>query len=138
MQQQQSVYLSGAMMNCTDEECRDWREDAKRQLKCNTRDPMTLRDYRGREHEAITEIVEYDKADIDACDILLVNYVKPSVGTSMEMLYAWERGKRVLLVAPRESVLSPWLLYHSHQVFHSMQDALAHINEDAALAPSTR
>src|SRR5258707_4663776 len=35
------------------------------------------------------EIVENDKADIDKSDVLLVNYVKPSVGTSMEILWAW-------------------------------------------------
>lgn len=122
------VYLSGAMMNCTDEECRDWRAQATQSLNCATRDPVTLRDYRGREHEAIAEVVENDKADIDDCDILLVNYIKPSVGTSMEILYAWERGKQVVLVAPRDIVLSPWLLYHSHRVFSDMQDAITYIN----------
>lgn len=124
------AYLSGAMMDCTDAECKDWREEAKRLLNCATRDPAALRDYRGREHEAITEVVEDDKADIDACTFVLVNYIKSSVGTSMEILYAWERGKKVLVVAPRSVVLSPWLLYHSHHVFFELQDAIAYINEE--------
>ena len=80
------VYLSGAMMDCTDAECKDWREEAKQLLNCATRDPAALRDYRGREHEAIAEVVEDDKADIDTCTFVLVNYIKPSVGTSMEIL----------------------------------------------------
>lgn len=33
------VYLSGAMLGCTDEECRDWREYAKQHLRCATRVP---------------------------------------------------------------------------------------------------
>jgi hypothetical protein len=41
------VYLSGAMLDCTDEECRDWREYAKQNLKCAALDPM-IRDYRNR------------------------------------------------------------------------------------------
>ena len=123
------VYLSGGMLGCMDEECRDWREYAKRQLRCATRDPVAVRDYRGREMEGMVDMVESDKADIDECDTLLVNYVKPSVGTSMEVLYAWERGKIVILVAPQNVVISPWLVYHSHHLFHTVEDAVAHINQ---------
>ena len=122
------VYLSGAMMDCTDAECKDWREEAKQLLNCATRDPAALRDYRGREHEAIAEVVEEDKSDIDDCAFVLVNYIKPSVGTSMEILYAWERGKKIWVVAPRGIVLSPWLLYHSHHVFFELQEAITDIN----------
>ncbi len=121
------VYLSGAMLGCTDEECRDWREYAKQHLRCATRDPM-VRDYRGREMEGMIDMVENDKADIDASDVVLVNFIKPSVGTSMEVLYAWERGKTVILVTPQSVVISPWLVYHSHHVFHAVEDAVAHIN----------
>lgn len=122
------VYLSGAMLGCTDEECRDWREYAKQHLRCLTRDPM-VRDYRGREMDGMVDMVDNDKADIDDCDALLVNYIKPSVGTSMEILYGWERGKKVILIAPRDTVISPWLIYHSHHVFHAVDDAITYINE---------
>ncbi|MCA1602547.1 MAG: nucleoside 2-deoxyribosyltransferase [Acidobacteria bacterium] len=121
------VYLSGAMLGCTDEECRDWREYTKQHLRCATRDPM-VRDYRGREMEGMIDMVENDKADIDASDVVLVNFVKPSVGTSMEVLYAWERSKKVILIAPQSTVISPWLVYHSHHVFPTVEDAVAHIN----------
>ena len=119
------------MLGCTDEECRDWREYAKQHLKCTTLDPM-IRDYRDRPMDGMMDMVVNDKADIDGCDTLLVNFVKPSVGTSMEVLYAWERGKRVVLVAPRGAVVSPWLVYHSHHVFHSIDEAVRHINETAS------
>ncbi len=35
-----TIYLSGAMLDCTDAECRDWREFAKQNLNCATLDPM--------------------------------------------------------------------------------------------------
>ena len=85
MDKDRIVYLSGAMLGCSDAECKDWREYAKRRLKCDTRDPAVLRDFRGREQEGVIEVVEKDKADIDDCDIVLVNFIRPSVGTSMEI-----------------------------------------------------
>ena len=138
MNRDKIVYLSGAMLGCTDAECKDWREYAKRRLKCETRDPVVLRDFRGREQEGIVEVVERDKADIDDCAIVLVNFIKPSVGTSMEILYAWERGKTVVLVAPQNSIISPWLLYHSHKVFFTLEDAIASINEMVCGAPGNK
>lgn len=137
MDKERIVYLSGAMLGCTDEECKDWREYANARLKCETRDPVVLRDFRGREQDGVVEVVEKDKADIDACDIVLVNFIKPSVGTSMEILYAWERGKTVLLVAPQHNGISPWLLYHSHKVFLALDEAIASINETVCGEPGS-
>ena len=119
-----TVYLCGPINGCTDEECRDWREHVKANYPGPTLDPMR-RDYRGKETEAYREIVELDKIDVAQADVLLVNYDKPSVGTSMEILLAWQIGKRVVLVCPPGASLSPWLRYHSHHIVHSFFDALA-------------
>lgn len=118
-----TLYLCGPINGCTDAECKDWREFAKSLWSGNCLDPMR-RDYRGREAESIREIVELDKIDVAASDVILVNYDKPSVGTSMEVLYAWERGKPVIVVAAEGANLSPWLRYHSHAVVHSFADAM--------------
>lgn len=101
------VYLCGPINGCNDSECKDWREYAKLIIR-KAIDPMA-RDYRGRELEPgiAKEIVENDKADIDGCDVILVNYVKPSIGTAMEILYGWERGKRIIIVCEAETALSP-------------------------------
>src|SRR5215468_11082798 len=125
------------MLGCADAECKEWREYAKRRLKCDTCDPVVLRDFGGREREGVVGVVEKDKADIDDCDIVLVNFIRPSVGTSMEILYAWERGKTVVLVALHGAVISPWLLYHSHQVFLALDDAIASINERVRGVPGS-
>ena len=119
-----SVYLCGPINGCTDEECKDWREWMTKELRgLGVRDPMR-RDYRGRQMENYREIVELDKIDIASCDAILVNYNKPSVGTSMEILYAWERGKLVVVVHPAVA-MPPWLLYHSHNRVNTFTEAIA-------------
>jgi len=117
-----TVYLCGPINGCTDSEAKDWREFVKTKLP-NTVDPMR-RDYRGREDDNVNEIVEGDKADINLCSHLLVNYDKTSGGTSMEILYAWERDIPVIVVAAPESRISPWLRYHSTEIVHSFAEAI--------------
>lgn len=117
------VYLCGAINGRSDADCKEWRERAK-QLWPDAIDPMR-RDYRGKEEASFSEIVEGDKADIDAADVLLVHYDgTPSVGTAMEMLYAWERGKHVVVVCAADARISPWMRYHCHRIVHTLEDAL--------------
>jgi nucleoside 2-deoxyribosyltransferase len=121
------VYLCGPINGCTDEECKDWREMVKARLP-DTLDPMR-RDYRGREDECVVEIVEGDKEDIDESDVLLVNYDKPSVGTSMEILYAHQQDKPVIVVCKEGTRISPWLRYHSTHFFTSFDAAINQIRD---------
>ena len=119
-----TIYLCGPINGCTDDECNDWREyvTAKWPGKCIN--PM-VRDYRGKELECYREIVELDKIDVATSDVILVNYDKPSVGTSMEILYAWQMGKVISTVCRGNAIISPWLRYHSHHIFHNFDEALA-------------
>jgi hypothetical protein len=129
MPQSKTIYLCGPINGCTDEECVTWRELVKSLWDGPTLDPMR-RDYRGKEHDSVREIVEFDKIDVTNSDVILVNYDKPSVGTSMEVLYAWERGKTVVVVSKwGKEGLSPWLLYHSHAVCRSFDAAVNWIVE---------
>jgi hypothetical protein len=120
-------YLCGPINGCTDEECRDWREAVKLRFP-GAIDPM-VRDYRGKEDEKYREIVELDKEDIESSDVVFVNYDKPSVGTSMEILHAWLNDIPVVVVCRPETVISPWLRYHSSKIAHSFDDAADWINE---------
>lgn len=119
------VYLCGPINGCTDEGCKDWREAVKTRLP-DTLDPMR-RDYRGKEAESYREIVELDKRDVEASGVVLVNYDKPSVGTSMEVLWAWLKETPVIVVCRADAVVSPWLRYHSTKIVHSFDDAIAWI-----------
>ena len=127
MASQTKVYLCGPINGCTDEECNDWRTTAK-VFYPNAIDPM-VRDYRGREQECYKEIVELDKDDILTSDALLVNYDKPSVGTSMEVFFAWEiLCKPTVVMCKSGTSISPWLRYHSDAIVHSLADAVANID----------
>lgn len=122
-----NIYLCGPINGCSDEECNDWRNLVRSLLEGNlefdTLDPMR-RDYRGREKECTDEIVEGDKEDIDNSYLLLVGYSKPSVGTSMEILYAWERNKPIILVTSSSTVISPWLRYHVTAIVSTFVEAV--------------
>lgn len=111
------VYLGGPINGCTDEEANGWRGDVKPILLAASieyLDPMR-RDYRGRELEdgIAAEIVLGDKEDIDKCDVLFMNCPKPSWGTAMEILYGFDRSKRVIAVLPVGTTPSPWVLFHA-------------------------
>jgi nucleoside 2-deoxyribosyltransferase len=129
------TYLCGPINGRSDDDCRSWREEAKSKLLSETRDPMD-RDYRGRELEPgiAAEIVLNDKRDIEECDELLVYYDKPSVGTSMEILFAYNLGLPIALVDRTEAPLSPWLLHHCTKIVKSLDDAIAWLNGNHALA----
>jgi Nucleoside 2-deoxyribosyltransferase len=123
------IYLCGPINGCTDAQANDWREHVKSLAPhFDYLNPMR-RDYRGKEAESVTEIVTLDKIDIANSDALLVNYDKPSVGTSMEVYIAFSTGKLVVVVARPDAVLSPWLRYHSHKITHSFDDAIASVSE---------
>ena len=136
-----NVYLGGPIFGRTDSDCKDWRNKATEVLSevANTIDPMR-RDYRGRtDMPGIdVEIVELDKHDIDESDVLLVYYDKPSVGTSMEILYAYNHMKYIVVVnASGQKVVSPWLTYHASVMFDNLDDALEHLKEVDVLSLDT-
>lgn len=122
-----TIYLCGPISKCSDGECKGWRDDVKA-WGFKTLDPMR-RDYRGREAENFKDIVEFDKIDIENSDIILVNLTKHSVGTSMEILYAFERGKVIIIVGSVETASSPWLKYHSQKIVVSFEEAKCFINQ---------
>jgi nucleoside 2-deoxyribosyltransferase len=124
------VYLCGPINGCTDAEAMDWRAAVNHSLTVDCIDPMK-RDYRGREHADYREIVDLDKRDVRSADVVLVNYVKPSVGTAMEVFYAWTLGKPVILWCAPDANLSPWLRYHSTSIVHSLNQAVAKVLEIA-------
>lgn len=117
------IYLCGPINGCTDEECNNWRDLVRQQLPEYEHINPMRRDYRGVELECVNEIVELDKLDVRACDIVIASCPKPSVGTSMEVLYAWSIGKPVMSVVPDGAPVSPWLKYHSTKIVSTFSEA---------------
>ncbi len=124
------VYLCGPINGCTDKEAKNWRDEVTRVFPAafSFIDPM-VRDYRGVEDMAYREIVDLDKRDVRLADAILVNYVKPSVGTSMEVFYAWTIGKPIVIWCAKGEKISPWLRYHSTAFVHSIDEAKAKLME---------
>lgn len=124
------VYLAGPINDCTDAECKDWRQQAK-ELRHDIAwiDPMR-RDYRGQEDKNVKAIVEDDKRDIEGCDKILAFCPKPSVGTSMEIIFgkyvkrAWPKCS-VVVVVPPGSPVSPWLRYHADHLVETVEEGVA-------------
>lgn len=123
-----TLYLCGPINGCTDEQASGWREYVKSIWPEETLDPMR-RDYRGKEATAYRDIVELDKIDIQRCDALLVSYDKPSVGTSMEVLFAWQIGKPIVVVSNPDTIISPWLRYHAHRIVSTYEQGVAVADE---------
>ncbi len=121
------IFLSGPIYQCRDEDCMDWRRRAAGILSdFECIDPME-RDYRGQTALLYSQIVEEDKKLISTCHALLVNFTGPSVGTAMEMLYAWERNIHVVTVT--SDFQNPWLIYHSHRLSKTLEEATSYLQK---------
>jgi len=126
-----TIYLSGPIMDEHLGEARAWRETANKELQDNFRmlDPMR-RQFVDRQVDSANEIVEFDLQDVRDADILLVNYNKASIGTSMEVFYAaHDLGKFVVAFSPFEfKECSPWMVRYSTKILGSLEDACEYIN----------
>ncbi|MDP8243544.1 MAG: nucleoside 2-deoxyribosyltransferase domain-containing protein [Candidatus Hinthialibacter antarcticus] len=125
-----TIYLSGPIMGEVNGEAVEWREDAKRKLqdKFDLLDPMR-RSFKDNEVDSANEIVEFDLQDIRDADIILVNYNKPSVGTSMEIFYAaYTLGKFVVTFSPFEyKDCNPWIVKFSTKILPSLDETCDYV-----------
>lgn len=122
------VYLCGPINGCDDSECRDWRERFKKVKFIQWIDPLD-RDYRSIEDFHVDAIVQGDMNCIQACDVVLMNFTKPSVGSSMEVFFAHSIGKPVVVLHSAPGRLSPWLQYHSEKVVFTEEAVLLWLKE---------
>ena len=113
-------------------EARAWREEAKIKLEghFSLLDPMR-RNFKDREVDSANEIVEFDLQDIREADIILVNYCKNSIGTSMEVFYAaHDLGKFVVGFSPYSyKDCNPWMVKFCTKILPSLDESLTYIKE---------
>jgi len=125
-----TIYLSGPIMDEHEGIARDWRETSKEILGSEfiLLDPMR-RSFRDREIDSANEIVEFDLQDVRDADIILVNYNKPSIGTSMEVFYASHNlGKFVVAFSPftfKDS--SPWMIKYCTKIVPTLEEACTYL-----------
>jgi nucleoside 2-deoxyribosyltransferase len=138
-----SIYLAGPVQHAV-ESGRDWREELKRLYgdRWDFLDPLDKYDVAAEDLTIVGEgpagegeitratLVETDKAFVDEADAVFVGWsVVPSVGTPMEMLYAYERGTPVGVWYDGDDVLSPWMRYHADVVHDQPEIVLLQLTE---------
>ena len=128
-----TIYLSGPIMDEHEGTAREWRAAAKKLLGADFRilDPMR-RKFVDRQVDSANEIVEFDLQDVRDADIILVNYNKPSIGTSMEVFYAaFNQGKFVIAFSPFTfEDCSPWMVRFSTKILPALEDACSYIRNN--------
>lgn len=121
------VYLAGPITGCTYEGCTSWREFAKYALAKNDivgLDPMRAKDYLANEKcisndydtplSCARGIMTRDHWDCIRSDVVLVNLIgatKVSIGTIMEVAWAWDNDVPVVLVMEENNI-------HSHAMLN--------------------
>lgn len=135
MSERKVIYLSGPIMDEHSGIARQWRDSAKVQLaeKFKLLDPMR-RKFVDRQVDSANEIVEFDLQDVRDADILLVNYNKPSIGTSMEVFFAaHDLGKFVVAFSPFEyKDCSPWMARYCTKILPDLESAVQYILDNFA------
>jgi nucleoside 2-deoxyribosyltransferase len=129
-EKKKTIYLSGPIMDEHLGIAREWRETVKKLLgdHFNLLDPMR-RNFQDRAVDSANEIVEFDLQDVRDADIILVNYNKPSIGTSMEVFYAsHDQGKFVVAFSPFEfKECSPWMVRYCTKIVGSLEESVTYI-----------
>ena len=129
--QRKTIYLSGPIMDEHEGTAREWRTAAKQLLGKDFRilDPMR-RKFVDRQVDSANEIVEFDLQDVRDADLLLVNYNRPSIGTSMEVFFAaHDQGKFVVAFSPLEfKDCSPWMAKFCTKILPDLETAAEYIN----------
>jgi nucleoside 2-deoxyribosyltransferase len=128
--QKKKIYLCGPIMDEHEGHARAWRDRAKKLLGRNfvLLDPMR-RDFKDREVDSANEIVEFDLQDIRDADIVLVNYNKNSIGTSMEVFYASHNLKKFVVgFSPVTfKYCSPWMVRFCTKILPDLETACKYI-----------
>ena len=126
------IYLSGPIMDEHVDTAKTWRERATAELREHfiILDPMR-RNFKDREVDSANEITEFDLQDVRDADILLVNYSKVSIGTSMEVFYAaHDLGKFIVAFSPYPyKECSPWMVRYCTKILPDIETAIAYIRD---------
>ncbi len=126
------IYLCGPVMDEHESHARAWRSKAKDLLADSfvLLDPMR-RNFKDREVDSANEIVEFDLQDIRDADIVLVNYNKASVGTSMEVFYASHDLKKFVVAFSPFTFkdCSPWMVRFSTKILPTLEESCTYIRE---------
>lgn len=121
-----TVFLSGPMRGVDRQQSQHWRKQAAKLLKTYFN---VLSPYRGREEKETFPdpkgAVVRDKADILRSDLMIVDDTLSGasmIGTSMEVLFAYEHNKPIVVFGQAHSK-DYWLDYHASIRVNTLEEA---------------
>jgi nucleoside 2-deoxyribosyltransferase len=127
-----SIYLAGRINGFTLQDANSWRSEVESKLngiaKC--RNPLRGKQEKLRYEYTDGEIVVRDKTDIRNSDIILAYLpergIGPTVGTTMEIMFAYTLGKPILFIGDwaKDDI---WMRYHVTKIFSTLDDAIEDI-----------
>lgn len=130
------VYVSGPIYIDDKRASDKWREEASwlfSQADVETIDPCRAKATYQVEYFTPNEIIFRDLRDIQRADLVYVNLLnlKPGklpIGTVMEIMYAWELKKPVVVAAVDKRItLHPWIIAMSVKLFSEQAAAIEYI-----------
>jgi len=121
------VYLAGPIESCTDKENYGWRIFAQRFLDRPVIIPDVVKE---ESDDYMNSIIIPDKKLILSSRVVLANCWKISAGTSMEILFAWEKKIPVITIGDHLISINPWISGHSTHVMKDLSYACTFINEE--------
>jgi len=76
-------------------------------------------------------LVETDKLLILSCDVLVAKIEKFTAGTIMEVCYAFDNNKHVLIISNNPIVSNdPWIIGNSDYIFKDVESCINFINRE--------
>ena len=125
------IYLAGAASKKYEAKCRLWRETATDHLEKSGFEVINpIKGYpinKAYSRDEMFDIVENDLISVASCDIVLAEVGTlpyQYVGTSMEILFAYQKGIPVVVWSPLKDNF--FLIYHSTIIYDNLKDSIKH------------
>ena len=90
-------------------------------------DPLVPHDFVTDDPVKIKEEIEFDLSLVDESDAIVADTTIPSHGVGMEIMYAKQKGKKVILIHKNGNRLSHMAIYHADKIIH--YDSLEELEE---------
>ena len=126
-----TIYLSGPIQNVKERsEAANWRNEIKERYAedFDFIDPMD-NEWNTDQKSIYTHskaVVHVDKKLILDSDILFAHIPFPSVGTSMDIMWAHMHHKMVIVWCPLVAPLSAWIVEHANYIESNQYSAMQH------------
>lgn len=130
------IYLSGGMKGTSWEEQTKWRRQFADAIKWNYEfdknasvfDPTQYYNYEETLQKSEKEIMEFELNALRNSDLVVVNFNEPSsIGTSMELMLAYELRIPIVALNKDKKEIHPWLLETCSRVCDNMRELVEYV-----------